>query len=57
MNARWMSVHEVDVRLSLDKLVPLVRLQEILQRCCPVYLVQPVPDRWNVVITEVCHEE
>jgi hypothetical protein len=31
MNARWVSVHEVDVRLSLGKLVPpLGSLQEIL---------------------------
>jgi hypothetical protein len=30
MNARWLSVHEVNVRLSLGKLVPLGRLQEIL---------------------------
>ena len=28
-NARWVSVHEVDVRLSFGKLVPLRRLQEI----------------------------
>jgi hypothetical protein len=30
MNARSVSVHEVDVRLSIGKLVPLGRLQEIL---------------------------
>jgi hypothetical protein len=30
MNARLVSVHKVDVRLSLGKLVPLGRLQEIL---------------------------
>jgi hypothetical protein len=30
INARWVSVHEVDVRLSLGKLVPLERLQEFL---------------------------
>jgi hypothetical protein len=30
MNARWVSVHEVDVRLSLGIFVPLGRLQEIL---------------------------
>jgi hypothetical protein len=30
MNARWVSVHEVDVRTSLGRLVPLRRLQEIL---------------------------
>jgi hypothetical protein len=30
MNARWVSVHEVDVRLSLGQLMPLGRLQEIL---------------------------
>jgi hypothetical protein len=29
-HARWVSVHEVDVRLTLGKLVPLGRLQEIL---------------------------
>jgi hypothetical protein len=29
-NARWVSVHEVDVRMSLGKRVPLRRLQEIL---------------------------
>jgi hypothetical protein len=29
-NARWVGVHEVDVRMSLGKLVPLGRLQEIL---------------------------
>jgi hypothetical protein len=29
-NARWVSVHEVNVRLSLGKLVPLGRLQEVL---------------------------
>jgi hypothetical protein len=52
-----MSVHEVDVRLSIGKLVPLGRLQEILYRCCPVYFVQPVPDKRNVVIEEVCHED
>jgi hypothetical protein len=56
-NARWVSVHEVGVRLSLGKLVPLGRLQEILQRYCPVYFVQPVIDMWNVVITKVRHEE
>jgi hypothetical protein len=56
-NARWVSVHKVDVHLSLGKLVPLGRLQEIVQRCCPVYFVQPVPDWWNVVIVEVRHEE
>jgi hypothetical protein len=30
MDARCMSVHEVDVRKSLDKGVPLGRLKEIL---------------------------
>jgi hypothetical protein len=30
MNARWVSVHEVNVRLSRGKLLPLGRLQEIL---------------------------
>jgi hypothetical protein len=30
MNALLVSVHEVGVRLSLDKLVPLWRLQESL---------------------------
>jgi hypothetical protein len=29
-NALWVSVHEVHVRLSLGKLVPLGRFQEIL---------------------------
>jgi hypothetical protein len=29
-NARWISVHEVYVRMSFGKLVPLGRLQEIL---------------------------
>jgi hypothetical protein len=57
MNARWVSVHEVDVRLSLGKLVPLGRLQEILKRRSSMHLVQPVPDMWNVVITEVRNEE
>jgi hypothetical protein len=28
MNARWVSVHEVDVRMSLGKLVPLGRLKK-----------------------------
>jgi hypothetical protein len=30
MNARWMSEHEVDVRMSLGKIMPLGRLQEIV---------------------------
>jgi hypothetical protein len=30
MNARCVSVHEVDARMSLGKLVPLGRLQEIM---------------------------
>jgi hypothetical protein len=38
-NARWVSVHEVDVRLSLDKLVPMGRLQEILSRRGSVFLI------------------
>jgi hypothetical protein len=29
-DARWVSVHEVNVRLSLGKLVPIGRLQEIM---------------------------
>jgi hypothetical protein len=29
-NARWVSVHKSDVGMSLGKLVPLGRLQEIL---------------------------
>jgi hypothetical protein len=29
-DARWMSVHQVNVRLSLAKRVPLGRLQEFL---------------------------
>jgi hypothetical protein len=52
-----MSVHEDDARLSLDNLVPLRRLESILQRVRTVYLVQPVPNKWNVVIGEVRHEE
>jgi hypothetical protein len=44
VNARWVSVREVVVRLSLGKRVPLGRLQKILQRHRTVYLVQPVPD-------------
>jgi hypothetical protein len=56
-NARWVSVHKVDVRLSLGKLVPLGRFQEILYCHCSVYLVQSVLDMWNVVITEVRHEK
>jgi hypothetical protein len=49
-------MHKVDVRLSLGKLVPLGRLQEILQRGGSMDLVQPVPERLNVVIAEVRHE-
>jgi hypothetical protein len=30
MNARWISVHEVEVRLSLGKIVPLGRRPKIL---------------------------
>jgi hypothetical protein len=56
-NARCVSVHEVDVRLSLGKLVPLGRLQEILQRRSSMYLVQPMQDMRNIVIIEVRHEE
>jgi hypothetical protein len=29
-NARWMSVHEVDVRMSMGKCMPLGRLQKII---------------------------
>jgi hypothetical protein len=57
MNARWVSVHEVVVRLIMYKLVPLGRLRQILKRDRTVYLVQPVPYMWNVVIFEVRHEE
>jgi hypothetical protein len=57
MNARWVSVHEVVVRLSMGKRVPLGRLQKILQRHRTVYLIQPVRDTWNVVILEVHNEE
>jgi hypothetical protein len=42
MNARWMSVNEVDVRLSLEKRVPLGPLPKIVQRRCTMYLVQSV---------------
>jgi hypothetical protein len=51
------SVHEVDVRMNLGKRVPLGRLQNIMQRGCTVCLVQPVPDKRNVVIMEVRHEQ
>jgi hypothetical protein len=43
--------------MDLGKRVPLGRLQHIMQRVCTVYLVQPVPDKWNVVIMEVRHEQ
>jgi hypothetical protein len=43
MDVRWISVHEVDVRFSLGKRVPLGRLQEILSHRSTMYLVQPVP--------------
>jgi hypothetical protein len=43
-----MSVHKVAVRMSLGKLVPLG---------CPMALVQPVQDMWNVVIAKARHEE
>jgi hypothetical protein len=49
------SVHEVDVRMSLGKRVPLGRVQETLERRCTMYFVQPVPDKCNVFITEVRH--
>jgi hypothetical protein len=50
-------VHEVDVRVSLGKLVPLGRLQDILKRGGTMRLVQSVPEWCNVVIIEVRHEE
>jgi hypothetical protein len=30
MNARWISVHEVILRMNMGKRVPLARLQEVL---------------------------
>jgi hypothetical protein len=56
-NARLVSMHEVVVRMSLGKRVPLGRLKKILQRRDTVYLVQPVQRMWNVVIVEVRHEQ
>jgi hypothetical protein len=56
-NARLVSVHEVVVRMSLGKRVPLGRIKKILQRRDTVYLVQPVPRMWNVAIVEVRHEQ
>jgi hypothetical protein len=52
-----MSMHEVVVRMGIDKRVPLKRLHKF--QCClrAVYLVQPVPYMWNVVIAQVCHEQ
>jgi hypothetical protein len=32
MNAQCVSIHEVDVRLSLGKRVPLGRVREVMQR-------------------------
>jgi hypothetical protein len=32
MNARWVSVHEIDVRRSLGKRVPLGHLEKIMRR-------------------------
>jgi hypothetical protein len=49
MNAGRVSMHEVDVGMSLGKLVPLGRLQDILKRRSSMHLVQPVPVRWNVM--------
>jgi hypothetical protein len=43
-------VHEIDVPLSLGKLVPPGRLQYFLYRHCTTDFVQPVQDMWNVVI-------
>jgi hypothetical protein len=56
-DARWVSVHEVYVRLRLGKLVRLGSLHEILQCFGTMDLVQPVPNKLNVVISEVRHEE
>jgi hypothetical protein len=52
-DARWICVHEVDVRLSLGKRVPLGRLPETLLRRSTMDLVQPVRDKWNVVSPNV----
>jgi hypothetical protein len=57
MSARYVSVHEVDVRLSLDKRVPFGRVQKILQRLRTAYLGWLLPDKWNIVIDEVRHEQ
>jgi hypothetical protein len=52
-----MSVHKVNVRMSLGKRMPLGRLQKFLYRLRTVYLVQPMPYMWNVVIVEMLHEQ
>jgi hypothetical protein len=51
-----MSVHDVDVHMSLGKHSPLEHLQK-MQRFGMMYLVQLMPDVWNVVIAEVRHEQ
>jgi hypothetical protein len=56
-NAPWVNVHEVDVRMSPGKRVPLGRLQKILLRRCKMSFVQLVPDMWNVIIVEVRHKD
>jgi hypothetical protein len=48
-----MGVHEVGVRMSRGKRVPFWASTSVN---VTVYLVQPVPDMWNVVIGEVRHE-
>jgi hypothetical protein len=56
-NARWVSMHEVDVRMTLGKRVPLGRLQKLMSRHSSVCFVQPVPNIWNVVIADVRQEQ
>jgi hypothetical protein len=57
VNAHWVSVHEVDVRMSMGERVPLGRLEKLLYCMRTVYFVQPVPGKWNIVIVEVRHEQ
>jgi hypothetical protein len=52
-----MIVHEVVVRVSMGKCLPLGRLLKIMELHRTVYLVQPVLYKWNVVIVEVRHDE
>jgi hypothetical protein len=53
-----MGVHEVDVRMSLGKRVPVGRfIQEMLYRIYTMDPVHPVREVWKVVIFEVRHEE